>query len=53
MFDAHAPLAGTASFLGVTGTIQRADGVVHLVADTLWRPELDRGPNAVASRDFH
>lgn len=53
VFDAHAPLAGTASFLGVTGTIQRADGVVHLVADTLWRPELDRGPNAVASRDFH
>lgn len=53
VFDAHAQIAGTASFLGVTGTIQRADGVVHLVADKLWRPALDRDPNAVASRDFH
>ncbi len=53
VFDAHALIARTASFLGVTGRIQRADGVVHLVADTLWRPELDAVPNAVASRDFH
>ncbi len=53
VFDAHALIARTASFLGVTGRIQRADGVVHLVADTLWRPELDAGPNAVGSRDFH
>ena len=53
VFDAHALIARTASFLGVTGTIQRAAGVVHLVADTLWRPELDRDPNAVGSRDYH
>ena len=53
VFDAHALIARTASFLGVTGTIQQAAGVVHLVADTLWRPELDRGPTAVGSRDFH
>ena len=53
VFDAHALIARTASFLGVTGTIQRAAGVVHLVADTLWRPELDGGPTAVGSRDFH
>ncbi len=53
VFDAHALIARTASFLGVTGKIQRADGVVHLVAHTLWRPELDGGPNAVGSRDFH
>ena len=53
VFDAHALIARTASFLGVTGTIQRADGVVHLVADTLWRPELDEDPSAVGSRDFH
>ena len=52
VFDAHAPLAGTAPFLGVTGTIQRSAGVVHLVADTLWRPDVDRRPNAVGSRDF-
>ncbi len=53
VFDEHALIARTASFLGVTGTIQQAAGVVHLVADTLWRPELDRDPNAVGSRDFH
>ena len=53
VFDAHALIARTASFLGVTGTIQKAGEVVHLVADTLWRPELDGGPNAVGSRDFH
>jgi len=53
VFDQHAVLARTASFLGVTGTVQKAGEVVHLVADTLWRPELDAGPNAVGSRDFH
>ena len=53
VFDEHALIARTASFLGVTGTIQEAAGVVHLVAETLWRPELDRDPNAVGSRDFH
>ena len=53
VFEAHALIARTASFLGATGRIQRAGGVVHLVADTLWRPELDAGPNAVGSRDFH
>ncbi len=53
VFDEHALIARTASFLGATGRIQRAGGVVHLVADTLWRPELDAGPNTVGSRDFH
>ena len=53
VFDEHALVARTASFLGATGRIQRAGGVVHLVADALWRPELDAGPNAVGSRDFH
>ncbi len=53
VFAAHALIAGTASFLGVTGTIQREAGVVHLVADALWRPGLDRDPSAVGSRDFH
>ncbi len=53
VFDEHALIARTASFLGVTGTIQQAAGVVHLVADTLWRPQLDGSPNAIGSRDFH
>ncbi len=53
VFEEHALIARTASFLGVTGTVQKAGEVVHLVADALWRPELDEGPNAVGSRDFH
>ena len=53
VFDQHVLIAKTASFLGVTGKIQQADGVVHLVADTLWHPELPRRPDTVASRDFH
>ena len=53
VFDEHALIGKTASFLGVTGRIQRADDVVHLVADTLWPPELDQRPDAVHSRDFH
>jgi len=53
VFDQHALIAKTASFLGVTGKIQKADGVVHLVADALWHPELPRRPDTIASRDFH
>ena len=53
VFDNHALVVKTASFLGVTGKIQKADGVVHLVADTLWHPQLGQRPDAVSSRDFH
>ena len=53
VFDNHALIVKTASFLGVTGKIQKANGVVHLVADTLWHPQLGQRPDAVSSRDFH
>ena len=53
VFDQHVLIAKTASFLGVTGKIQKGEGVVHLVADTLWHPELPQRPDAVGSRDFH
>ncbi len=53
VFDAHALLARTASFLGVTGHIQTDDGVVHLVADALWEPNTERSPARTSSRDFH
>lgn len=36
----HAGLAKTATVLGVTGTLQAEQGVVHLVAERLWRPHL-------------
>ena len=53
VFDAHAVLARTASFLGVTGKLQSESGVVHIVADALWTPEIQARPPSAGSRDFH
>ena len=53
VFDEHALIAKTTSFLGVTGKIQKTDGVVHLVADKLWPPHPEQQPTDVSSRDFH
>jgi error-prone DNA polymerase len=53
VFAAHTVLAKTASFLGVTGRLQVQQGVVHLVAETLWPPRLPTRPATPASRDFH
>ncbi|MFP4193158.1 MAG: OB-fold nucleic acid binding domain-containing protein, partial [Candidatus Hydrogenedentota bacterium] len=53
IFRKYETLAKTASFLGVTGKLQSESGVVHLIADKLWIPELDAGPTAPKSRDFH
>jgi error-prone DNA polymerase len=46
-------LAKTVSFLGITGSLQVEDGVVHLVAEKLWRPTLELKPSGTATRDFH
>ena len=53
VFDDHAVLARTASFLGVTGKLQCEAGVVHIVAEALWAPAIPARPPAAASRDFH
>ncbi len=53
VFDDHAVLARTASFLGVSGKLQSESGVVHVVADTLWAPEIPSRPPTAGSRDFH
>lgn len=53
VFEQHRILAKTATFLGVTGRIQSEQGVVHLVADELWRPEPRAQPASTGSRDFH
>jgi len=52
-FDRYAALAKTASLLGVTGEIQKADGVVHLIAKSLWAPDVAIADPAHRSRDFH
>ena len=53
VFDEHAVLVRTASFLGVTGKLQSESGVVHIVADALWAPEIAARPPSAGSRDFH
>ncbi|MHC4491783.1 MAG: error-prone DNA polymerase [Planctomycetota bacterium] len=53
VFERYAVLAKTEAFLGVTGKLQVKDGVVHLVADRLWRPDLSVQPARPRSRDFH
>jgi len=53
VFQRYAVLAKTVSFLGISGTIQAEDGVVHLVADELWEPRVKLTPASAGSRDFH
>ena len=37
----------------MTGRMQAESGVVHVVADALWAPELPTRPPTAGSRDFH
>ena len=53
VFDEHAVLVRTASFLGVTGKLQSESGVVHIVAEALWTPAIPARPPTAGSRDFH
>jgi len=53
VFDRHAALAKTAALLGVTGEIQKADGVIHVIAKSLWAPDLTLATPTHRSRDFH
>jgi len=53
VFQRFAVLAKTLSFLGITGMLQVEDGVVHLVADKFWQPQVKLKPMGAPSRDFH
>ena len=53
VFDRHAALAKTAALLGVTGKIQKADGVIHLMAKSLWAPDVALANQTHRSHDFH
>lgn len=53
VFDRHAIIAKTAALLGVTGEIQKADGVTHLIARSLWMPDVALTEHTPRSRDFH
>lgn len=52
-FERYAVLAKTQAFLGVSGRLQVKEGIVHLIAERLWRPEVGPAPVTAGSRDFH
>ena len=52
-FEAFSVVARTAPLLGVTGTIEAKDHVVHLIARRLWVPRAARMRASIKSRDFH
>ncbi len=52
-FQRFALLIKTTQFLGVSGRLQVQDGVVHLIADRFWEPQLNERPASGGSRDFH
>jgi error-prone DNA polymerase len=54
VWEQYGPLAKTTAFLGISGQLQVEEGLVHLIAESLWLPRLDRdqGPHAPPSRDF-
>ncbi len=53
VFQRYSVLAKTAAFLGITGTLQVKQGVVHLVAEQLWTPRINLKLIGTPSRDFH
>jgi error-prone DNA polymerase len=53
VFERHAVLLKTQGFLGIEGRLQVQDGVTHLIADSLWKPQLDLEPYELPSHDFH
>ena len=52
VFKRYQTIAKTASLLGVSGKLQSQSGVVHLVAERLWIPQLSLHPQETKSRDF-
>ena len=52
VYEAHRVLIKSSHFIGVTGKLQVKDGVVHLIADSLWKPPLLARPASGGSHDF-
>jgi error-prone DNA polymerase len=53
VFAQYATIIKTTSLLGVTGRLQVQEGIVHLIAEKVWHPQLSRPIAEVESRDFH
>jgi len=53
VFEANALIVRTTSLLGVSGRLQVEDGIVHLIAERFFEPQLPRHVEPLPSRDFH
>ena len=55
VYSEYRTLILTNWFLGVTGTLQAKEGVVHLIAESFWVPDLkiDTATEPAGSRNFH
>jgi error-prone DNA polymerase len=53
VFAKHEILARTAMLLGVTGRVERNEGVTHFIAEELWEPRVELRHEGIRSRDFH
>jgi error-prone DNA polymerase len=53
VFERHTIIARTALLLGVSGKVQSESGVIHLIADELWDPDLHFAPDGTSPRNFH
>jgi error-prone DNA polymerase len=52
VFEQNPRLAKSVSLLGVTGRLQKQQGVVHIIVRRMWKPGVNTRLPAVASRDF-
>jgi error-prone DNA polymerase len=53
VFAQFSSIIRSTSLLGVTGKLQVQEGIVHLIAERVWHPQLSRTVAEVESRDFH
>jgi error-prone DNA polymerase len=53
VFERHSIVARTALLLGVSGRLQVESGVIHLIAEELWEPEILFDPDGTSTRNFH
>ncbi|MEZ4271544.1 MAG: error-prone DNA polymerase [Myxococcota bacterium] len=53
VFERYAVIARTASLLGVDGRLQSENGIVHLIAETLWVPQMLFNEAGTTTRSFH
>lgn len=55
IFEQYALLIKSSNFLGVNGTLQKEDRVVHVIAEHFWDPQglIGARPASGGSRDFH